>query len=195
MDEKDYCKLVFLGLVNLLSLLFSIIFTISAFNIKSKKKMHNDKCFYNENLENIINKNYNVTAALFSFHVICFYFFIFFIVLYYFVEKDENKIIRFQNNNQPLENENEESDRNMNENKCEKNKIEPRHLMLLMILSLILCQLFYLIELILVPVLYYKIEGIDNDNCKEVYKKNFLNNYRDLIIVGYIFFFFFFLFI
>ena len=52
MNEKDYCKYVFIGLANLLSFLFSIVIIISASNIKSKKEILEEQspdCFGNKN--------------------------------------------------------------------------------------------------------------------------------------------------
>ena len=197
MNEKDYCKYVFIGLANLLSFLISIVIIISASNIKSKKKILEEEspdCFGNKNVKNIINKHYSGIAALFSFHVIIlFFFFIFlflFIFSYYKNKDDENRVIRHQIKNQVITNE-IYTERNMTENRNENDQniicnINQQHLIKAICFSVILCQLFYLIELILIAVLHYKIKAIKIYDCSILYKKNILNNYRDLIIITYI---------
>ena len=109
MNEKDYCKFVFLGLVNLLSLLFSIIIIISASNIKSKKgilEVQNPTCFDIKSLKDIIDNHYSGVAALFSFHVILFVFFFIFLFLLAFCRNkdDENIVIIPQNMNRIIMN-------------------------------------------------------------------------------------------
>ena len=180
MDEKDYCKLVFLGLINLLSFLFSIVFLICSYNIKSKEEIEGIKYVCSDEIQNLIDNHYKGNLALFIFEVLCFiFFFVSLMTYFYLIEKEENeaKIIRYQAVNNAAENVNDYTI-NQNKNKSCMKKI--------MIIMLILCQVFYLIELILVPVLYYKLNLSQNTN-KELCRNIFLKNYRDMIIVGFIF--------
>ena len=99
MEEKDYCKLVFLGLINLLSFLFSIVFLISSYNIKSKEEIEGIKYTCSYEAENLIDNHYKGNLALFVLQVFCFaFFFIFSMGYFYFNEKDENeaRLIRYQ---------------------------------------------------------------------------------------------------
>jgi hypothetical protein len=199
MNEKDYCKIVFLGLINILSFLFSIVVIISASNIKLKKEIleeQSPECFGNNNVKSIIDNHYKGIAALFSFQVILFFLFFLFVIIFVFYKylDDENKIIRYQNDNQVITNE-IFTERNINENNDKKYNcdIDPQHLVKGFCFSVILCQIIYLIELILIAVLHYKINAIEISDCSILYKKNILKNYRDLIITTYIFYIFIFL--
>jgi hypothetical protein len=178
MNEKDYCKIVFLGLINLLSFLFSIIFFISSSSIKSKEEIERDIFNCSEEMGNLIDNHYKGNLALFVLQVFCFaFFFIFLMAYFYFNEKDENeaRIIRYQSINPSTEIRND-SERNINSKQsC---------MMKAMIVVFIFCQAFYAIKLILVPVIYYKININPNNECKNI----ILKNIRDIIIVGFIFF-------
>ena len=194
MNEKDYCKFVFIGLVNLLSFLFSIVFIISASNIKSKKEILEEQspdCFGNKNINGIINNHYRGIAALFSFHVIILFFFFIFLFLFSYCRNkdDEDRVVRYQIANQNITNE-INTERNMTENKVEfnNNNINPQHLIKAISFSVILCQILHLIELILIAVIYYKIKAIEIYDCTILYKNNILKNYRDLIAISYIFY-------
>ena len=189
MNEKDYCKFVFLGLVNLLSLLFSIIIIISASNIKSKKgilEVQNPSCFDIKSLKDIIDNHYSGVAALFSFHVILFvFFFIFLFLLAFCRNKDDeniviipqnmNRIIIFGNNTERnmIENRNENTEQNQSQENNGNGNLNPEYLIKAICASVILCQMFYLIELILIGVLHYKINAIEILDCKVFYIKVF----------------------
>ena len=180
MEEKDYCKLVFLGLINLLSFLFSIVFLISSYNIKSKEEIEGIKYTCSDEAENLIDNHYKGNLALFILQVICFIFFFIFLMTYFFlIEKEENeaKLIKYQAVNAPAENGNDYKNVTNTYQSC---------MMKAMIVMLIFCQIFYLIELILVPVLYYKLNLNPNTN-HELCRNIFLKNYRDIIVVGFIF--------
>jgi len=174
MNEKDYCKFVFLGLINLLSFLFSIIVFTFSYNVKSNIGI---EVICSNESGNLINNHHKSNLALFIFQV---FFFVFFFLLlmtyYYLIEKDENeaKLIRYQAVDPSIEN---RSDSTRNKN------INQSCVMKAMIVMFILCQIFYIIELILVPVFYYKINfNTNNELCKSI-----LKNYRDIIVVGFIF--------
>lgn len=187
MNEKDYCKIVFLGLINLLSFLFSIIFFISSSSIKSKEEIERDIFNCPEEIGNLIDNHYKGNLALFVLQVFCFaFFFIFSMGYFYFNEKDENeaRLIRYQAINPSTEIRND-SERNINSKQsC---------MMKAMIVVFIFCQAFYAIKLILVPVFFYKIKLIPDEECITFYKNAMLKSYRDIIILGYIFFVFLFL--
>ena len=203
MNEKDYCKFVFLGLINLLSLLFSIVIIISASNIKSKKNilvLQNPTCFDIEYLKGIIDNHYSGIAALFSFNVIIFAFFILFLILFAFCRnKDDENSINLPQDANPIITYGFNTARNMIENRNENNvqnqyqenngNINPEYLIKAICASVILCQMFYLIELILIGVFHYKINAIEIFDCKIFYKNYILKNYRDLIIESYILYF------
>jgi hypothetical protein len=201
MEEKEYCKIVLFGLVNLLSLLFSMVFFISAYNIQSKKieevevtlEIGSDNFDENvkdeiEDFNNIINNHYISNLVLFIFQIIWFSLFFLFLMIYYCrSEKDEQKIIKYQNIDPPIVNENG-SERNINSNRIKNNNKNHGCLMKSMIVMLTFCQAFYIIELIFVPALYYKIESIPTIDCLKSSKNTIVSNFRDMIIVGVIFF-------
>ena len=175
MNEKDYCKFVFLGLINLLSFLFSIIVFTFSYNVKSNEGI---KVICSNESGKLINNHHKSNLALFILQVFFFvFFFIFLMTYYYLIEKDENeaKLIKYQAVDSSTKNRNDDCERNFN--------INQSCIMKAMIVMFILCQIFYIIELILVPVFYYKINFNKNDElCKSI-----LKNYRDIIIVGFIF--------
>jgi len=185
MKERDYCQLVFLGLINLLSFLFSTIFFVSASNIKSMKDSEvtdDDAC----KIFGIINNHFTSNEVLFSFQVIwLFIFFILAMSYYKIYEKEDNKVITYQNINPHIE-------ENINVPETNNNK-KPSYLKRAMIVMFIFSQAFYAIKLILVPVFYYKIKLNPDEECETFSKNAILKSYRDIIVVGYIFFVFIFL--
>lgn len=185
MNEKDYCKLVFLGLVNLLSFIFSTIFFTSASNIKSMKDSEvkdDDTC----KIFGIINNHFTSNKVLFIFQVFWFVIFFLLAMSYYKKnEKEENKVIIYQNINPHIEENINQPESNNNNNQIYIKKA--------MIVMFIFCQVFYAIKLILVPVFFYKIKLIPDEECITFYKNAMLKSYRDIIVLGYIFFVFLFL--
>lgn len=183
MNQKEYCKIIFIALVNLLSFLFSLIFLISAYNIQSKKESEGIRliCF-NESVPGLIDNNKKSNLALFIFEVFWFAGFFAISMFYYYKNGgDETRIIRYQTVDSPRE-----SERNT-ENKKENSQLLS-YMNKAMIVLFVLCQIFYAIQIILATVLYYKINLIPDNICKKLCKSTILKNIMDIIIVGYIFF-------
>ena len=168
MEDFKVLKLFLFSIVNLLTYLLSIYFITSMYFTKSIE-------FYFKNFKDLpFNSQYKQVSISFGFHTLSFlcYFVSLFIIIY---KSDISS---------KSTNENSEIDKEVT-NKKSKFDIFIDYALLVLFS---ICQIFYLLDLILISAGLGSIKKINFD-CILDRDKFIIGIYRDLLIVGYIFFF------
>ena len=168
MEDFKVVKLFLFSIVNLLTYLISIYFITSMYFTKSIK-------FYFKNIKDLpLNFHYKQVSISFGFHTVIFLCYI--VSLFIIIFKSDIS-------SEPS-NENSEIDQSVIKKKSKFDIIIDNALLVLFFV----CQFFYLLNLILISVDLGNIKKINFD-CILERDKFIIGVYRDLLIVGYIFFF------
>lgn len=194
MKDDDFCKLFLYTIISVICFFLNIVFMASLYNIRSQAKLLNIYEF--ESFVSYKN-SYTAIAVLFSFGLLAFFAFVAVLLLLMIKTTEKIKNVGENKDNQPIEPvaiESSEERINRLPNKEPENdedKEEKLKIKILMFLSLFF-QVLFLGEVIILSVYHSTATNLAKD-LKEINidGKYFTKIYRNLIVVGYIFFVFY----
>lgn len=209
MKDDDFCQMFLYSLINLICFLLKVIFLTAMYNVRSQVKLLgiDQKIEYGSDVYKdleMYDNSYKATAALFAFNFICFLGFM--IVLFMIINTIKAKRTDYdQNNNIGIQVHQNNDDINTDEriansgntrNSISDDKIEGiNKLLKFMLFFFLFSQFIFLIELIVVSVYHNKSSDFEGITIFKTYNLDYFTKiYRDLMIVGYIFFVIFILF-
>ena len=212
MEENKFYQMFLFSLMNLICFLLTTIFLTTLYNIKSQTILLQ----LPERLKDSYENSFTALAVLFTFAFFGFGVFMF-VIMVLIKKMKVNKVeyqrysVRENLNQKPIEDQDNNNNDvsttarlNVNYNKgnyviqtaskvdIEGGKLTLSFLEKLMIFLFIYCQIIYLIEIIVLTAYYIKSKNLEKDFDSTYSFKGrgeyFTKRYRDLIIVGYIFF-------
>ena len=208
MKKRNFCKVFIISLLNFIIFLLSIIFISSIYNIKNHSSyLDNDDVYRNlkckeNSLHNTFNKHYKGEAALFSFVTIgIFVYLLILMVIMKFDIYDNSYLYPNYEINIDSQNNNFNGDgvTNRRLNSHPQTQIieindfldDDKFLRQLLFFSFLFVQIFYILEIIVISAYLSVTNNMKSKENKEKCKKyieDISTVYKNLIVVGYLFF-------